>query len=65
MNFATWNVQDIKQKINIIASDLEKMNLDVVALMETKNKGNGTSTVNMFIYLLGFLRIKEPEEFRY
>lgn len=51
MNIGTWNVQGIRQKIDLIASDLSKINVDIVALTETKKKGTGTEVVGEYIHI--------------
>lgn len=37
MIFATWNVQGIRQKTDIITSEVYKLIIKLVALTETKN----------------------------
>ncbi|KAF2886074.1 hypothetical protein ILUMI_20100 [Ignelater luminosus] len=45
----TWNVQGIKQKTNIIAEGMKKLNIDIVALTETKKKGTGTNMTGEYL----------------
>lgn len=49
MSVGTWNVQDLKQKTNII-SEIEELGLDIVALTETKKKGTGTNIAGEYVH---------------
>lgn len=51
MNFATWNVQGVRQKIDIIAAETKERKIDLVALTETKKKGKGTGFVGDFVHI--------------
>ncbi|XP_072380680.1 uncharacterized protein [Diabrotica undecimpunctata] len=51
MNIGTWNIQGIKQKIDISVPDLEQMKMDNIALTETKKKGTGTDMVGNYIHI--------------
>lgn len=51
IRMATWNVQ----KIDFIGSDLERLNLNSVALTETKKRGFGTETVGEYIHIFTVL----------
>lgn len=50
MNFCTWNVQGVKEKIESIVNDFEKLKVDVAVLSETKRKGKGTESWGNFIH---------------
>ena len=45
MNYGTWNVQGIRGKMEQITSQLGKLKMDVIGLMETKRKGTGLEIV--------------------
>lgn len=49
-NFGTWNTQGISGKTNEIAVDLEKHNIGIVNLTETKKKGQATERAEI-IYI--------------
>lgn len=51
MNFGTWNVQGIGQKMDTIISEVSKLNLDIVTLTETKKKENGSNTVGDYVHI--------------
>lgn len=51
MKLATWNVQGIKQKIEIIVSELEELDIDIIALTETKKKGSGTNIIGKYVHI--------------
>ncbi|XP_030763567.1 craniofacial development protein 2-like [Sitophilus oryzae] len=51
MSFATWNVQGIRLKKDIIAAEMQKQNMYLIALTETKKKGQGTENVGEYIHL--------------
>ncbi|XP_030762950.1 craniofacial development protein 2-like [Sitophilus oryzae] len=51
MNFATWNVQGIRLKKDIIAAEMQKQNMNLIAFTETKKKGQGTENVGEYIHL--------------
>lgn len=50
-NFGTWNTQGISGKTNEIAVDLEKHNIGIVNLTETKKKGQATEKVGNYIHI--------------
>lgn len=60
IKFAIWNVQGIRPKNDIIASDSENLGLDIVALIETKKEVTGTNIIGEYIHI--FTEI--PEENR-
>ncbi|XP_030762016.1 craniofacial development protein 2-like [Sitophilus oryzae] len=51
MNIGTWNVQSISGKIEEITKELEVLKMDIVALTETKRKGNGTELSNNYVHI--------------
>ena len=50
-NYGTWNVQGIRGKMPEIASELGKLNMDVIGLTETKRKGTGVEIAWGYIHL--------------
>lgn len=50
-NFATWNTQGISGKTEEIVSELDKLNIDVIALTETKKKGQGTAITGNYVHI--------------
>lgn len=51
MNFVTWNVQGVRQQIEIKSSEVKKINLDIVALTETKKKGSGMGIIGDYVHI--------------
>lgn len=51
MIVATWNVQGIKQKAEIIAEGLSKLNIDNITFTETKKNCIGTKILVEYIYI--------------
>jgi len=51
MNYGTWNVQDIRGKMEEITLELGKLKMDVIGLTETKRKGIGTEIVRDYVHL--------------
>lgn len=51
MNFGTWNIQGIRQKIHIIASELSQTKLDIIIVTETRKKETGTNTVGEYVHI--------------
>lgn len=49
MKSASWNVEGIKLNIDIIASDLKKLGLNIVALIETKKRRAGTNIIEEYV----------------
>jgi exonuclease III len=43
MHLETWNVQELKNKREIIIKDLEELKLDIIILTETKEKNSGNN----------------------
>lgn len=50
MNFGTWNVQGINTKQKEVFDQLEKYQMDVVVLTETKKKGDGNEEIGSYIH---------------
>lgn len=48
MHLGTWNVQELRNKCEIIIKDLEILKLDIVALTKTKKKGSGSEIISGF-----------------
>jgi exonuclease III len=40
MHFGCWNVQGISTKTDILTEELNKYDMDIVVISETKKKGN-------------------------
>jgi exonuclease III len=59
MKFGTWNVQDCRNKMADIISEINVMKMDVVVLTETKKKGTGSETLENYIHL--FSGVKKYE----
>ena len=51
MNYGTWNVQGIRGKMAEITSELGKLKMDVIGLIETKRKGTGSEIVGGYVHL--------------
>ena len=51
MNIGTWNVQGIATKSEEVYKEIERSNMDIIALTETKRKGKGTEERNQYIYI--------------
>lgn len=51
MFFGTWNVQGIATKQAEVFKEIERFNLDVVALSETKKKGKGIEEFKNYIHI--------------
>lgn len=50
MNLATWNIQGLRTKQREVFTELEKMNIDIGVLTETKKKGAGNERVGKYIH---------------
>ena len=62
MNCGTWNVQGIRGKMAEITSELGKLKMDVIGLIETKRKGTGSEIVGgMFICIAEYRRTEEQK----
>lgn len=51
MSMGTWNVQGIRTKQAEVINAIKKMDIDIVALTETKKKGFGTEEIDEYIHL--------------
>ena len=51
MNFGTWNVKGISTKQKEILAEIRRYQMDIVAITETKKKGNGSEVVEEYIHL--------------
>jgi exonuclease III len=51
MNVGCWNVQGLSNKTDTIPLELEKYNLDIIALSETKKKGCGEEVLGNYLHL--------------
>jgi exonuclease III len=52
MNAGCWNVQGLSNKTDTIPLELEKYNLDIIVLSETKKKGCGEEVLGNYLHLL-------------
>lgn len=50
MKIGTWNVQGISNKIKEVTESVEKINIDIAILTETKKKGQGCDSADNYIY---------------
>ena len=48
MVFGTWNVQGISNKLTEVVSEVNKYNVDVAVLTETKKKGTGSESLGCY-----------------
>ena len=55
LNLATWNVKTLLQpgKLNELKNEIEKTNLDIVAVQETRWSGKGHIRKNNFTFYYG------------
>jgi exonuclease III len=51
MNIGCWNVQGLSNKTDNIPLEVEKYNLDIIALSETKKKGCGEEVLGNYLHL--------------
>ena len=51
MNYSTWNVKGIRGKMEEITSELGRLEMDVIGLTETKQKGTGSEIVGGYVHL--------------
>jgi exonuclease III len=53
MNYGTWNVQSIREKMEEIALELGKLKMDVIFIWvtETKRKGTGSEILEGYVHL--------------
>lgn len=51
MNIGTWNIQGIAGKIELIAKEAKNLNMEIIALTETKKKGSGTDIIGDYIHI--------------
>lgn len=47
-NFGTWNVQGLSRKINEVMLELDKQQIQVAAITETKKKGQGSENLGKY-----------------
>lgn len=52
MILATWNVQESRRKVEIIASEIEKLNLDIISSTETKKKS--PNSIGEYVHIQSF-----------
>ena len=45
MQFGTWNVQGLLNKINEVTHEIRERNVDVALITETKKKGQGSENL--------------------
>lgn len=48
MNFGTWNVQSLSQKVNDVVHELKQFNVDIAALTETKKKRSNSENLGFY-----------------
>ncbi|XP_044745289.1 uncharacterized protein LOC123307136 [Coccinella septempunctata] len=53
MNFGTWNVQGMKDKVVEISRECESLRMDIVVLTETKKKGIGSEILDNYVHIFG------------
>jgi exonuclease III len=51
MNVGCWNVQCLSNKTDTIRLEVNKYNLDIIALSETKKKGCGEEVLGNYLHL--------------
>jgi exonuclease III len=51
LNIGCWNVQGLSNKTDTIPLEVEKYNLDIIALSETKKKGCGEEVLGYYLHL--------------
>lgn len=49
-NIGTWNVQGFKQKINEVIHEINRLNIDIAVITETKRKGQGSENIGEYDY---------------
>lgn len=63
MNLATWNFQGIRTELLEVVKEIKKMNIDIIALTETKKKSVGTEKLMTIYWFTGvYPKKKEHEE---
>lgn len=60
MNIGTWNIQGLGTKQREVISEIEKLNLDIIILTETKKKGTGEEVLNEYLHVWSGV----PKDFR-
>ncbi|KAK7873794.1 hypothetical protein R5R35_005779 [Gryllus longicercus] len=60
MKIGTWNIQGLRAKQREVISEIEKMNLDIIILTETKKKGGGEEILNEYLHIWSGV----PKDFR-
>nr|CAH7729527.1 unnamed protein product [Callosobruchus chinensis] len=51
MNIGTWNVKSMSTKQSELISEIKRYQMDIVAVTETKKKGNGSEQIEDYIHL--------------
>jgi exonuclease III len=51
MNIGCWNLQGLSNKADTIPLEVEKYNLDIIALSETKKKECGEEVLRNYLHL--------------
>jgi hypothetical protein len=51
MNVVCWNVQALSNKTDAIPLEMEKYDLDTIALSETRKKGCGEEVLGNYLHL--------------
>lgn len=49
-SFGIWNVQGFSRKINEAIYELNRLNMDIVVITETKRKGQGSENIGEYDY---------------
>lgn len=56
MRLATWNIQGLRTKQSEVFHELNKMNIDICVLTETKKKGKGNENIGEYIHFYSGVR---------
>ncbi|XP_030749694.1 uncharacterized protein LOC115877587 [Sitophilus oryzae] len=56
MHFGTWNVQSISRKMDEVLYEINKLDIDLAVLTETKKKSQGSENLGMYDYFYSGVR---------
>ena len=51
MRFGTWNIQGMRTKETEVMREIDKMNMDIVVLSETKKKSKGIEKKGNYMHI--------------
>jgi len=51
MNYGTWNVQGIREKMEEITSQSGKLKMDIIGPTETERKGTGSEIAGGYVHM--------------